>query len=142
MPDVIRGEDNADAATKEIPQPSTQTPFAASLDARALGGRTIAVLDNFDGNNPDVDRIKFEAEKTLHNAGAHAIHVSLPKIFENLWSVVRGPVWLAEFRPQFDAYLASLPPGQPKDMGAFMSSLGALTDNGTKLINRDRYKAL
>ncbi|CAB3810710.1 amidase [Paraburkholderia fynbosensis] len=138
--DAIRGQDDADAATKQTPQPST--PFAAALDPHALSGRTIAVVDNFDGSNPDVDHIKLEAAKTLENAGARIVHVTLPKVFENLWNVVLGPVGVAEFRPQFNAYLASLSSGQPRNMGAFMTSLDALTDSGTKLINPGRYKGL
>ncbi|MFL9960697.1 amidase family protein [Paraburkholderia sediminicola] len=138
--DVIRGQDDADAASKTIPQP--WTPFTASLDAHALKGRTIAVVDNFDGSNPDVHSIALEDEKTLESAGARVVHVTLPKVFENLWNVVLGPVGVAEFRPQFNAYLASLPAGQPEDMGAFMTSLDALTGNGTRLINPDRYKGL
>ena len=138
--DVIRGEDASDAATKVYPQPSA--PLATSLDKNALRGKTIAVIDNFDGGNPDVDKIKQTAEEVLKKAGANVVHISLPKIYENLWSEVLGPVGVAEFRAQFNAYLSTLPDGQPKDMTQFMAKLNELTDNGTKLINPSRYKGL
>lgn len=48
----------------------------------------------------------------------------------------------ATFKPQFEAYLAKLPPGQPKELREFMSHLATLTDNGTRMINPGRYKGL
>ncbi|MFL9921165.1 amidase family protein [Paraburkholderia fungorum] len=138
--DVIRGQDTSDAATTIRPQPST--PFVASLDRYALRGKTVAVVDNFDGGNPDVDRITQSAENVLQHSGANIVHITLPKVYEELWSVVMGPVGVAEFRPQFDAYLSTLPNGEPRNMTQFMTVLNALTDNGTNLINPDRYKGL
>lgn len=138
--EVIRGEDASDAATKVHPQQSTS--LTASLEKNALRGKTIAVVDNFYGGNPDVDEIGRAAENVLKQAGANVVHISLPKIYENLWSEVLGPVGVAEFRAQFNVYLSSLPDGQPKDMTQFMTRLDKLTDNGKKLINPGRYKGL
>ncbi|CAE6931436.1 Mandelamide hydrolase [Paraburkholderia domus] len=138
--DVIRGQDTSDAATTIRPQPTA--PFVASLDRSVLSGKTIAVVDNFDGGNPDVDRIKQSAVSVLQHAGANIVHITLPKVYEDLWSVVMGPVGVAEFRAQFEAYLSTLPNGQPRNMTQFMTALNAMTDNGTKLINPKRYKGL
>lgn len=138
--DLIRGPDDADAATKVI---VAQTDSLSSgLNSTSLNGVTIAVVDNFAGGNPDVDRVKESAEATVAKLGAKVIHVTLPKVYENLWSIVLGPVGLAEFRPQFDTYLSTLVDGQPKNMAEFMATLNVLTNNGTKLINPGRYKGL
>lgn len=137
---VIRGEDVSDAATKVHPQPSA--PLTTYLDKNALLGKTIAVVDNFDGGNPDVDGVKRIAEGVLRKAGANVVHISLPKNYENLWTAVLGPVGVAEFRPQFNAYLSTLPEGQPKDMTQFMAKLNSMTNNGTKRINPSRYQGL
>ena len=138
--DLIRGQDDADAATKAIAQPISS--LVRALDPKALNGKTIGVIDNFNGGNPDIDRVKQSAENTVKKLGANVIHVMLPKVYEDLWSVVLGPVGVAEFRPQFDAYLSTLAERQPKNMGEFMVELNKLTNNGTKLINPARYKGL
>ncbi|WP_240630125.1 amidase family protein [Brenneria alni] len=138
--DAIQGEDKADAATLQVKR--ADKPFALDLNSSYLKGKRIAVVDNFDGGNPDVDNIKKQAEQTLEQAGAKITHITLPKEYENLWGLVLGPVGTAEFRPQFDAYLASLPDGQPQNTSEFMKRLSSMTDNGTLKINPARYKGL
>ena len=138
--DAIRGVDKNDQATGFIRQPDM--PFTRAVEKAALRGKKFAVLDNFDGGNPDVDRVKNEAISRLVREGATVKHIHLPSEFENLWSLVLGPVGTAEFRPQLDSYLATLKDGQPKNSTEFLNVLNKLTDNGKKIINPGRYKGL
>lgn len=138
--DVIRGVDKEDASTGNVVNP--EMSFASELNASSLAGKTIAVVDNFDGSNPDVDEVKKSSLLLMEKAGAKVIHISLPKRYESLQPAVLGPIGLAEFRPQFEAYLSKLAPGQPKDMNEFMSLLSQRTENGSRTINPARYKGL
>lgn len=138
--DAIRGVDVGDMATVFVKQ--TDVPGAGAVAKSSLKGKKFAVLDNFDGGNPDVDRVKKEAISQLVSDGAIVTHIRLPSDFENLWNLVLGPVGVAEFRPQFDAYLAALGAGQPKNSVEFLAILNRLTDDGKKVINPGRYRGL
>lgn len=78
----------------------------------------------------------------LSKKGETIKHIRLPAVFENLWTEVLGPVGTAEFRPQFDAYLATLGSGQPKNSTEFLKQLENLTNGGKKIINPARYNGL
>jgi amidase len=138
--DVIVGQDPNDAATMESVA-SLPTGFAKGLVSGSLKGKRFLCVDNFDGGNADVDRIKAETIKLLEDEGATVVHRKLPDYYANLWGLVLGPVGTAEFRAQFDAYLASHPKA-PHDSKAFMEKLAKLTDGGKKLINPGRYQGL
>lgn len=138
--DAIQGEDKNDASTKGMARPPK--PLADGLRGSTLAGKVIAVVDNFDGANPEVDDIKRSAVAVMEKAGARVVHIRVPKVFETLQPAVLGPIGVAEFRPQFEAYLAGLPAGQPRDLREFMHRLDALTDKGTRAINPGRYKGL
>jgi amidase len=138
--DAIQGEDKNDASTKGMARP--QKPLASGLSKSTLAGKVIAVVDNFDGANPEVDAIKQSAVTVMQKAGARVVHIRLPKAFETLQPSVLGPIGVAEFKPQFEAYLAGLPAGQPKDLREFIGRLDTLTDKGTRKINPGRYKGL
>lgn len=138
--DVIQGIDKNDAATLRTKHP--QQSYATGLDGSTLKDKIIAVVDNFDGGNPDVDRVKKDAVSAMRHAGAKIVHLTLPKVFEDLTKTVLGPVGVAEFRPQFEAYLGTLEEGQPRTMEEFMKRLDVLTENGRQKINPGRYKGL
>lgn len=138
--DSIRGIDPQDKATEMIEQPTVS--FIKSVTSSTLKGKKFAVLDNFDGGNSDVDRVKKEVIHQLREKGATIQHILLPAVFENLWTEVLGPVGTAEFRPQFDAYLATLGSGQPKNSTEFLKQLDNLTNGGKIKINPARYKGL
>lgn len=138
--DAIQAEDKGDASTKGMARP--QQPLATGLAAATLAGRRIAVVENFDGGNPEVDAIQRSAVAAMEKAGAQIVRIRLPKVYEMLQPAVLGPIGLAEFRPQFEAYLAGLPAGQPRDLREFMVRLEALTDKGSRGINPGRYKGL
>ncbi|WP_316546311.1 amidase [Klebsiella oxytoca] len=138
--DEMKGEDKNDAATLFMPQFADH--FTDGFTQFTLKGKIIAVLDNFDKGNPDVDRVKEEAINHLKSAGALVTHIRLPSTYEKLWETVLGPVGVAEFRPQFDSYLRLLADGQPKNSVEFMLSLKKLTEQGTIKINPARFKGL
>lgn len=136
--DAIQAIDAKDGATKWVSRPTK--PFVTGLSDSTLAGKTIAVVDNFDGANPEVDAVKRNSVASLAKAGAKIVHIRLPKAYETLQPSVLGPIGLAEFRPQFDAYLATLPAGQPRNLQEFMARLEAETNKGAHTINPGRYK--
>jgi amidase len=138
--EAIAGADSNDAATKYARPPTL--PFADRLANSSFYGKTIAVIDNFDNSNPEVDAIKMESALRMQAAGATIVRMSLPKDYANLLALVLSPIGLAEFKPQFEAYLSTLPDGQPKDMSEFMRVLSKETSEGTRIINPGRYKGL
>lgn len=138
--DVIQAEDPKDAATKNVSRP--RLGFAHGLATSSLAGKTIGVVVNFDGANAEVDDVKDRAVKALRSAGARVVDIRLPVVYETLQPAVLGPIGLAEFRPQFESYLATLGPGQPKDLADFISRVEQLTDGGSRTINPGRLKGL
>ncbi|AEI83148.1 glutamyl-tRNA(Gln) amidotransferase subunit A (plasmid) [Cupriavidus necator N-1] len=138
--DVIQGQDKSDAATEDVARP--QESLTTGLGIESLAGKTIAVVDNFDGANHEVDDIKRRSVAAMEKAGARIVHVRLPQVYETLQPALLGPIGAAEFRPQFEAYLAGLPGGQPRDLREFMRRLDGYTDKGTRTINPGRYKGL
>ncbi|MEI4485092.1 amidase family protein [Frigidibacter sp. MR17.14] len=138
--DAIRGPDPADPATAEVTHPPE--PFAAGLGGDALRSVRLGVVTNFLGRSAEVDAALAAGRATLAAAGADLVEVRLPDRFEDLWSQVLEPIGTAEFRPQFDAYLSRLAPGQPRDMAGFLRLLDSLTAGGTERINPARYRGL
>ncbi|RZT98245.1 amidase [Advenella incenata] len=138
--DAIQAEDKNDAATRDVTRPHNS--LTMELGASTFSGKTIAVVDNFDGANTEVDAIKQRSIAAIEKAGARIVHISLPAVYETLQPALLGPIGVVEFRPQFEAYLTTLPVGQPKDLKDFMHTLDALTDKGTRMINPGRYKGL
>lgn len=138
--DAIQGEDKTDGATADIPR--APASFAAGLAGATLAGKVIGVVGNFDGGSPDVDAVKRQSVVAMEKAGARIVPIRLPAAYATLQPDLLGFVGLAEFRPQFEAYLAQLPAGQPHDMPAFLRVLDGLTGQGSKVINPGRYKGL
>src|ERR1700730_36718 len=112
--DTIAAPDSQDAAT--LQQPKSRGSYVASLDAQSLRAARLGVITNFRGANAAVDGVEQAALKELEAQGAVLVPVSLPKEFENLWKSVLGPVGEAEFKPQFERYLQTLPATQPKTL--------------------------
>ncbi len=138
--DVMKGEDPQDAATELAHRASDS--FYQSLQSSSLKGKTIGVLTNFREGNEEVNQRIDEAVAKMKKAGAKVVSVTLPKSFDNLYGDVMAPVGKEEFKPQFNAYLTSLPKNDPHTMDEFMHILAQKTDNGSKVINPGRYKGL
>ena len=116
--DAIKGQDKSDPATLDLAADKIQ--FEPALSRSSLQGKTIGVITNFKGANPEVDAVFKTAQETLGKRGAHVVSIELPKAFETLWSDVLGPVGEGEFKPQFERYLATLNPNQPRTLVQFL----------------------
>lgn len=115
---AIKGQDPSDAATLGLA--SDGIDFQKGLSLTSLKGKTIGVVTNFTGGNPEVDAVFQAAQQTLKKRGAQVVAVTLPKAFENLWSDILGPVGDGEFKPQFERYLATLDANEPKTLESFL----------------------
>ena len=109
--DVIAAQDPRDAAT--LGQPQRARSYLSALDASALRGVRLGVVTNFRGGNPEVDAAEQAALAVLAAQGAILETLRLPESVQQLWGSVLAPVSEAEFKPQFERYLRSLPPMQP-----------------------------
>ncbi|VVN32781.1 Glutamyl-tRNA(Gln) amidotransferase subunit A [Pseudomonas fluorescens] len=116
--DAIKGQDPSDSATLDLA--SDPIHFEQGLSQSSLEGKTIGVITNFKGANPEVDQVFQAAQETLVKRGAHVVAIELPKGFETLWGDVLGPVGEGEFKPQFERYLATLNPNQPRTLAQFL----------------------
>ncbi len=138
--DVIKGEDPTDAATKLAHRPSDS--FYQELTSASFKGKTIGVLTNFREGNEEVNQRIDDAVAKMEKAGAHIVPITMPASFDNLYGAVMAPIGKEEFKPQFNAYLATLPKNEPHTMTEFMKILAKKTDNGSKVINPGRYTGL
>src|SRR5690606_10528434 len=121
--DALKGQDPNDAATQNID--SERIEFVKSLSPNALSGKTVGVVSNFEGANPEVDKVFLAAQERLKEKGAKVISIRLPRIYENLWAEVLGPVGDSELKPQFERSLSSLPGGQPRTLQQFLAQASA-----------------
>ena len=112
--EAIAAPDPDDASTARAP-PATAR-YRDTLDAEALRGARLGVVENFRGGNAEVDALEQSALRTLEARGAVLVPIDLPGEFERLWDLVVGPAGTAEFKPQFERYLRALPPGQPRTL--------------------------
>jgi len=139
--DAIKGQDKADSATLDLATDKIQ--FEPALSRSSLQGKTIGVITNFKGANPEVDAIFKAAQETLGKRGAHVVSIDLPKAFETLWSDVLGPVGESEFKPQFERYLATLNPSQPRTLAQFLDlARKNQAENGSHGMNPARLAGL
>jgi len=139
--DAIAGADSQDAAT--LRQPKADRSYFNALGTRSLEGARLGVVTNFRGANAEVDAVEQTALKELEAQGAVLVPVILRKEFENLWDSVLGPVGEAEFKPQFERYLQTLPTAQPKTLAQLItiSSSRIVLDSETP-VNPKRLQGL
>jgi amidase len=139
--DAIAGPDPHDASTLE--RPKTRGSYVQALGTQPLRGARLGVITNFRGANAEVDAVEQTALNELVAQGAVLVPVSLPDEFENLWKLVLGPVGEAEFKPQFERYLQTLPATQPKTLAQLIkiSASPAVRDSPTP-VNPGRLQGL
>jgi len=139
---AVAGEDPNDAATYGTGV-SQVTPAATTLPALALRGVRLGVVSNFRAGNEEIDRIERSALRALERQGAVLVPITLPPPFETLWSSVLEPVGEAEFKPQFERYLASLPATRVRTLRQLIeiSSDSAIANSATP-VNPARLAAL
>lgn len=139
--DAIATSDPDDAAT--LHPSAAPGGYRKALDAQALKGARLGVVRNFRGANPEVDAVEQSALKALEARGAVLVPLDLPGEFEKLWDLVLGPAGTAEFKPQFERYLRSLPPGQPMTLGELIEiSASPKVMNSANPVNPLRLQAL
>ncbi|MGF6331373.1 amidase [Pseudomonas sp. BS3782 TE3695] len=139
--DAIKGQDQSDSATLDLATDKIQ--FEQALSRSSLKGKTIGVITNFKGANPEVDAVFEAAQETLRKRGAHVVSIDLPKAFETLWSDVLGPVGESEFKPQFERYLATLNASQPRTLAQFLDlARKNQAENGSHGMNPARLAGL
>jgi amidase len=141
--DAIAAEDPRDAAT--LGQPARERSFVSALVAPSLKGVRLGVITNFRGGNLEVDAVEQAALGTLSAQGAILELLRLPETMEQLWGQVLAPVSEAEFKPQFERYLRSLPPtpAQPRTLTQLirLSAAPPIADSATPM-NPARLQSL
>jgi amidase len=119
--EVIAGEDEADAATQEIPA-DLDTDFSA-LDTDALQGARIGVWTLTPEQAAVVDdaaeNVFANAQKELEAAGATVVPVQLA--YQAEISAGEYPALLAEFKRDLNAYLAATPGDHPADLAGLIA---------------------
>ena len=118
--DAIAGPDAMDAATLESAR--SQVSYAEGIDHRSLQGVRLGVVGNFRGGNDEVDDAEQKVLQTLKGQGAVLVPITLPEVFEHLWSSVMEPVGKVELRPQLERYLRTLPAGQPRTLAELIDA--------------------
>jgi amidase len=139
--DAIAAPDPEDAAT--LQQPKNHGSYVEALGTASLKEARLGVIASFRGGNAEVDSVEQTALTRLKAQGAILVPVTLPAEFEQLWDLVLGPVGEAEFKPQFERYLRTLPASQPKTLAQLIeiSASRAVLDSANP-VNPERLKAL
>ena len=119
--EVIAGEDEADAATQEIPE-DLGTDFSA-LDTDALQGARIGVwtltLEQAAVVEDATENVFANAQKELEAAGATVVPVQLA--YQDEIRAGEYPALLAEFKRDLNAYLAATPGDHPADLAGLIA---------------------
>jgi amidase len=137
---VIAGPDSQDAAT--LQQTAVHDSYVAALGTHSLQGARLGVVTNFRGANREIDGVEQTALNGLMAQGAILVSVRLPPEFEQLWKLVLGPVGEAEFKPQFERYLQSLPTTHPKTLAQVITLSSSLALDTATPINPERLQGL
>ena len=118
---VIAGQDDADAATAEIPA-GLGTDFA-DLDLDALKGARIGVWTLTPEQSAAVDdqteAVFAAAVKQIEAAGATTVPVQLA--YQDEIGAGETPALLAEFKRDLNAYLAATPGDHPADLAGLIA---------------------
>jgi amidase len=118
---VIAGQDDADAATAEIPA-GLGTDFA-DLDLDALQGARIGVWTLTPEQSAEVDdqteAVFAAAVKQVEAAGATTVPVQLA--YQDEIGAGETPALLAEFKRDLNAYLAATPGDHPADLAGLIA---------------------
>ena len=138
--DFMAGVDERDPRTREC-RGRYPRDYRTALSVDALRGVRLGVARQFLGGNPDVDQVFERALSTLKKMGAVLLDVQVPRLLLAAWDVM-DPVIDGEFRPELEAYLAGLPPGQPRTLaGIIRISESARVKRSKRPVNPARIKA-
>jgi len=109
---IMAGTDADDPATADTD--ARKQDYFAALNTHALAGATIGVAVGFFGGNVEVDAAVQRAVERMRELGTNVVQVPLPAWMSQLDESVITPLRDLEFKRDFEAYLAALPPGSPK----------------------------
>ena len=115
MMNVMVGVDPADEATLAS-EGRYETDYTAFLDADALDGARIGVARDFLGYDDEVDWIIEAGLDAMRAAGATVVDVRYPPWLLEAKAQYYQTIRWREFKPQIEAYLASLAPGYPRTL--------------------------
>jgi amidase len=138
----MTGVDENDYATLAS-GPHIVKDYSAALDASSLKGARIGLATEFFGENGEVDAITEQAIGKMTRLGATFVPVTFSEDINYLWDPIMGKVGEAEFKPQFERYLATLSNDQPKTLQEFIqiSESPAISDSTTP-VNPKRINSL
>jgi amidase len=85
-----------------------------------LAGRRFGIIDAFAGGSEEIDASAWRMQALLVEQGAMLLHVALPERFTTLWGDVLEPVTEAEFKTEFERYLRTLSPLEPRTLAEFI----------------------
>jgi amidase len=134
---VMAGVDPDDHRTLES-QGKFHRDYTGFLDESALEGARIGVAIDFQGGNSEVDALTEAAIAKLRKSGATIETVDFSTQLENLWPLME-PVVAAEFEPQIESYLQTLPPSLPDTLQE-MVSLSRQFANSDQALNPGRVR--
>ena len=123
---VMTGVDAADAATKKS-DGKFERDYTKYLNAGALKGARIGVARDFMGADPDVDWVMESSVEAMKKAGATVVDVRFPKWLLDTRTEFYNAVRRPEFPPQIAAYLATLGPKYPRNIGEMIARAEAFT---------------
>lgn len=109
---VMAGTDVNDPATADAD--ARKQDYFAALNSHALAGATVGVTVDFFGGNAEVDTAVKRAVNRMRELGTNVVQVPLPAWMSRLRDSVIGPLHDLEFKPDFEDYLSTFPPGSPK----------------------------
>ena len=139
---AMAGVDSNDCAMLESERTSFDD-YTQFLDADAFQGAKIAIARDFVGDHPEVDQIVGQALATMFNLGATIVEVNLSTGI--LDATTYGPllhlIVQAEFFPQIEAYLQTLPNRYPKTLQELIeASLNPALVNSETPVNPHRIE--
>lgn len=113
-----------------------------ALQSATLAGRTLALVSDFAGGNPEIDALFVQAATSLEDAGATLCHVRLPATFLNLYAELLGDVTRAQWAAALDQYLRQSGASGPQNSAELLERLEEANDNGGRQTNPRTVNAL
>ncbi len=105
---VMAGPDPRDPATK-VNKGKIPADYTAGLKLDALKGARLGLLRDFMKSDPAVDAVIESAVTMLRKQGATVVEVKMPRYVIGLNGDLYETIREAEFHPQIEDYLATLP---------------------------------
>ncbi|MEL6262371.1 MAG: amidase family protein [Cyanobacteria bacterium J06626_6] len=137
---VMAGPDPSDPRTAES-ENFVVEDYTQFLDSESLAGARIGLITDFLGGNPEVDSLTQSVIATMESLGATVVMVDLPESLESTWSLL-SPAWENEFKPQIEAYLATLSDEYPKTLpGLIEASMAPTIADSETPVNPDRLES-